>query len=866
MAPTADIYYDIGDGTVIFLNPCGAVRNNTCWQTTSYSSNATLCQAYKPLTPTNAFSLASWNPPNAVVRYTLLSNGILQTHTDGQSFCGGTVRTVNIFYTCLATATTPVVLPGSWSTTGTCVHNVTVQTAAVCGTPFVPVCKANGYDLTSIASTTINGYFDNYYWSVSACGNVSSALYPTCQGQVCQGSTIVSSYDPAAVSWINSDNGLVQQLQDGDSCGGDGYREGSLRFICNTAATTPYISAAGEEPQCHYIVNVQTSAVCPASTAFKTGLNTPYVSDLCGGGAYDLTQLGYNDIVYPEVSNGAVYAYVFFNPCGYVKNTSCGELSITSICEAYTPLNYTNPQNSYQIAVYDPARSPVTYTLISNGLVQSYVDGAYNGGNPRSVNITYQCNAAATTPIIMSYGNQQVYLPANQDFVTAYNMVVQTSAVCGTAFTFVAQTCGTTTYNLNSLAGQTLSYVDTASGYTYWVNPCGLVDAVDASGCTGQVCQSGGYTLSTYAPSLTQWYPADNGVVAWTQDGVICNNLGYRTTQIRYICNASATTPVIISAGEEPECRYTIEIATSVVCAITPSHAVGSSFISDTCGGGAFDLTPLSSSDITAIVDGSSFLFVNPCGQVKNASCANLGSSVCYAYPPLVVPPSNDYDLARFDPVNAPMTYTVLSNGVQQTHIDGDYCGNSINIPRTVYISYICDSTRTVPAVTAYNSSNCAYNITVATSVVCGTAFSGPTTTSTGAASTGTTSTGGGGTTSTSGGGVASTAATGTSNGGVNTGTTTGSSNAGGGGGSGLSGGAIAGIVIGSVVAVLILILLLWCFVCGGLAGRGKKSGDGFSDVDEQRRAREPSRQEDSHVEMSGVANNQTGEELEGTA
>lgn len=251
-------------------------------------------------------------------------------------------------------------------------------------------------------------------------------------------------------------------------------------------------------------------------------------------------------------------------------------MSSTSICEAYTPLG----TNSYQIAIYDPARSPVTYTLVNGGLLQLYTDGAYNNGNPRSVNISYQCNTAATTPVITSYGNQQVYYPPNNNYVTLYGMSIQTAAVCGTPFTYT-RTCGTATYNLNSLVDQTLTYTDASTGYQYWVAPCGQVDDEAALGCTGQVCQSGGYSLSTYAPSLTQWIPADNGVVAFTQDGVLCGGLGFRTTQVRYICDSTATTPKIISAGEEPQCRYTIEIATSAVCSIVPSHSVGSSYISD---------------------------------------------------------------------------------------------------------------------------------------------------------------------------------------------------------------------------------------------------------------------------------------------
>lgn len=58
---------------------------------------------------------------------------------------------------------------------------------------------------------------------------------------------------------------------------------------------------------------------------------------------------------------------------------------------------------------YDPARSPVTYTLLSNGLVQFYQTGAYTGGNPRALNVTWTCSQTATTPTITSYSYTNFY-------------------------------------------------------------------------------------------------------------------------------------------------------------------------------------------------------------------------------------------------------------------------------------------------------------------------------------------------------------------------------------------------------------------------------------------------------------------------
>ena len=168
-----------------------------------------------------------------------------------------------------------------------------------------------------------------------------------------------------------------------------------------------------------------------------------------------------------------------------------------------------------------------------------------------------------------------------------------------------------------------------------------------------------------------------------------------RTTQIRYICNTTATTPAISSVGQVQACQYTIDIQTSSVCNVPISQAVGSTFISDTCGGGAYNLSSISASDISSLVDSNSAtLSIDPCGVVRTPSCSGLSNpSVCYVY----VNGGGSYLLAEYDPVHAPITYTILPNGLQQTWRDGAYCGNNDNTLRVVNVNYLCSSTATTP-------------------------------------------------------------------------------------------------------------------------------------------------------------------------
>ena len=152
----------------------------------------------------------------------------MQTFVDGD-YCNGVVRQMNISYICNTAATVPTIGP---LRTINCHYAITVQTSAVCNTPFVLPCGGAGVDLTSsLGGTTLSATVGSYYWSVAPCGNVSNPLYPGCTGQACQSSSTISNYDAAAAQYYLADNGLIQQTQNGAVCNGCICRENYIA-IC----------------------------------------------------------------------------------------------------------------------------------------------------------------------------------------------------------------------------------------------------------------------------------------------------------------------------------------------------------------------------------------------------------------------------------------------------------------------------------------------------------------------------------------------------------------------------------------------------------------------------------------------------------
>ena len=302
--------------------------------------------------------------------------------------------------------------------------------------PFTSCINA-GYNLTSLTGSDLfftgtgnaAGTGTVYNWAIRPCGVVTTPSFCTSQpGEFCQGSTTVSAMNVSAAGvgsgaiWgqiaLNGQYGVAQFLQDGTSCGGTGGtdREGTIVYLCNPTALTPYISSLLEITTCNYQAIIQTAAICSQvpSTGFSTAVGTSIISSQCGGGIYDLNPINRADIV--GYSSGSYWG---IRPCGTLALRNCSGYSNISVCQF-------SPGNGFVAATYTPALIPTVYQYLAPGVVSQILqDGAACGSQSRLTNITFYCNALATTPLFIS---------AYEYITCHYQLSVQTSAVCGAAF------------------------------------------------------------------------------------------------------------------------------------------------------------------------------------------------------------------------------------------------------------------------------------------------------------------------------------------------------------------------------------------------------------------------------------------------
>ena len=189
-------------------------------------------------------------------------------------------------------------------------------------------------------------------------------------------------------------------------------------------------------------------------------------------------------------------------------------------------------------------------------------------------------------------------------------------------------------YDFSSVAAYgDLTYI--GAGTAVYVRLCGNVSVAGA--CGGQVCQ-GALSLSTYDPSQAEWFanPVPNtNVTQRLQDGTLCTSSGftfYRESELVLSCNAAATIPFISGFTEVHTCYYQIVIQTAAACATSavagptgPYGGVLSTWYDSRCGGGKYNLSSLSSSDLS-IVSGGYTWYLRVCGAVNSSQCAGTAS------------------------------------------------------------------------------------------------------------------------------------------------------------------------------------------------------------------------------------------------
>ena len=354
-------------------------------------------------------------------------------------------------------------------------------------------------------------------------------------------------------------------------------------LVCGSSQNSGVVVSISSAPSSSSAPRVSSSS---ATSAYTGGAYA--VNGACGGAGYNLTSVAaYGDL---SVASGGYNYYV--RVCGNTSSTgSCSG----QFCQGSTVLSYYDTTQS--LWYVDP--TGVNVTQKTQDGAQCTINGfTYN----RESEIVFQCNSAATTPVLVT---------VNEVHSCYYQAVIQTSAVCSTSPSAVGTTgplggvgstwydsrCGGGKYNLNSLSTSDLLLVN---GGTYWyLRPCGAVSNSNCSSTAGamysnetaQLCQyqsGSAYTASYYAPASQLWTITSTGISLYVQDGASCNNYAREMT-IQFVCSAAATTPVITTVIESPQCYYTVQVQTSAVC----SAARGSS--SSTGGGGAPYATSVSS-------------------------------------------------------------------------------------------------------------------------------------------------------------------------------------------------------------------------------------------------------------------------------
>ena len=652
-----------------------------------------------------------------------------------------------------------------------------MKTALACFTPPATTVNQCGgaYDLSFLGNNDLIWQDPNnpFIYAFHPCGVVS---YQQCQSNpttnnsmMCQaetGNTMahnIATYVAASTSYQPTPNGLMMYIQDGDVCG-TAPRSLTTYFQCsNTPQNQPLLVSVSEPQTCQYVAYVNTSGVCRRDRQ----------GGICGSQGYDFSLTG-NSPDYSWVSTDLQYTY-YFRPCQAVIAPACLNSSSTNgamMCQA------VNGQlGGYDIAVYD--YNLVSWAKLSNGWQMYVQDGTSCGNFDRALTVNFYCTSG-------------VAYMANLTEVTTcqYLAIVYTPQACspignGGSTGIVATSTGLSVsyeqpagcggpYNLNSLATQDLVY-NNDPNYNWYLRPCGTVSNANCSGAAASsalgvmLCQAsktnlGGSTAaSSYIASSTSYTPIRNGLLMSLTDGAYCSVVGaYRTTNVRFICNSTATTATIYNLTESPTCTYNVWVYTNLVCPAA----------STSCQGAGYDLSRLNTGADLQLVNASASYnwYFSPCSTVSSAVCqlneATQASMMCQ-----VAQGSNSsYDIAIYNPSS--ITWTAINGGVQWLVQDGATC-NNYDFERQLTINFMCGGTGGGPGslVSVVEQTTCNYLATVQLNGPCSNWQTG-------------------------------------------------------GGGSSLSGGAIAGIVIGSLVGVVILlgVLLVLCCGIGGRSLSMKKS------------------------------------------
>ena len=513
-------------------------------------------------------------------------------------------RAGTIQYLCNASATTAFI--SSIVESPACHFTAIVQTSAVCATAALGVSTAVGsavlssqcgggfYLLQSLNAADLVFTSGSFTYAIRLCGAVTSTS--ACQSlgtaSVCQynfgGGQVLASYSPPTppVVWVYTGSGVSQIIQDGATCLNQN-RLTNITLVCSPSATVPALVSVSEPVTCHYQIVIATNAVCGAPFL---GL-TPCVQQ-----GFNLTALTGADLLYTGPSwDGSLHKWAI-RPCGYITTPGfcgaqggefCQDATTISSMSLVDPSGVQAGNGAIWAQLSSGGQSGIAQILQDGTLCANATVSPTNSQFDNQGTIQYLCNASATTAFISSI----VESPPCR-----FTAVVQTSVVCATAALGVSSAVGTAVlsgqcgggfYALQGLNSADLQF--SSGGWQYAVRVCGSVTSTTQCGPGVSICQFNSVplqqALATFTPPspAVVWVYNGNGMSQIIQDGAGCLDQS-RLTNLTFVCNVSATTPVFLNEFESPTCHYQISVATNAVCG-PPFAASASSSSSSTAVG-----------------------------------------------------------------------------------------------------------------------------------------------------------------------------------------------------------------------------------------------------------------------------------------
>ena len=571
----------------------------------------------------------------------------------------------------------------------------------------------------------------------------------------------------------------------------------TFTFICNASATTVALTQSTARvfnypTQCGYVVQLQTSLACSGTSSYLPSPTTSF-----GGMGYDLSSLTGYDIYAAQsgVYNGQ-FSQISF--CISMFNASSpswvysarGVAVVAYTLSAGTTIQ--NPTGQFVVLYFSSgvlSTNAAGVADVNVSLLQLNSDGSDN-----LLNVVAGSNVASpdgggvtvgwTTASGRVLGANLYDTPAQID--SGYPIPGTWSS--GT-FTFTAQyydpnnptliSCDTTSQPIVQASSQA-DAIQTAPDY-YYLNLGGVVKDPTCAANTGggMVCQRWGPTNCSRTEVGAVWQPsvlipswtyvngrnysagiqlsmwATNPLFVQQQSGAIgCYGL---TVRIQFVCSTTTLRPYVAtglvqSSSSNFACAWTIVIPTYLLCT-PPGQSSLPAPPATSCiapvNGKNYDLSSLSTVDISAYDSSNTQYVYRACGAVANAWCqGTIGtykSQFC-AVPQACTQSSSTIllsSIAGAYSANA-VTWSAISGGISLKQSTGDQCtatcgGQTLySGPRQSIVNFMCSSSQSGAAATAtvtpgsYDSScnavnggTCTTTMTVQTSTVCSTATGG---------------------------------------------------------------------------------------------------------------------------------------------